>query len=273
MSTVLRGLATVFFGRSFAGAVLVLVLMLLPAAGAYGDTIVKSFGAKSSIDPGRVVAIAKDDPQTVELAPTSDVKRIYGVVIDPSAATVTLQREDQEVLVANSGNYPVMVSADNGTIITGDYLSLSTNDGIAAKATDRQEYILGKSLQAFDGTFGTITTVNGSATGKIIAEINPGKNPLAKNAPSVPGPLLRVANALAGKPVSAPRIYVSLVIFIIALTVAGSLIWVAVRSSLISIGRNPLSKHAITQELVEVIVAAGLVIAGGLGTIYLILKL
>ena len=238
-------------------------ILLIPAGLVYGQTIAKSFGAKTKIEPGTVVALTKDDPESVEPAPAADVNRIYGVVIEQTEAAVTLQKQDQTVFVATSGAYPILVSASNGSIKSGDYLSMSKTYGVAGKASINQEYVVGKALDDF----------NNAATGKIKAELTPGKTPQIKGDKAVPGPLLRLAYAIAGKPVSAARIYSALAIFVITLIVAASLILVGVRTSLISIGRNPLSKHSIMQSLTQVIVAAGLVFIGGLGGIFLLLKI
>lgn len=240
---------------------------------ALADTIVKSFSSDQAIETGGVVALVKTDPNKVELAPAKDVSRIYGVVVEPGSATAVLERDKPTVYVATSGVYPVTVSTYNGPIKSGDWLSLSDIDGVAAKATDIQQYIVGKAVSDYNGASGTTTTINGKSVGKINGEINAGKNPLAKSDPSVPGPLLKVAEALAGKQVSASRIYSALGIFAITIIIAASLIVVGIRSSMISIGRNPLSKHSIMQGLFQVIVAAGLVFTSGVAGIFLLLKI
>src|SRR3990167_1250601 len=274
MMFLLKIFSAILYKIFFAKVLLALALMLLPAGYVYSQTIAKSFGAKTAIEPGRVVTLAKDNPENVELAPAADVNRIYGVVIEQAEAAVTLQKENQQVFVATSGTYPVLVSVSNGSIKSGDYLSMSKkSDGIAGKASVAQEYVVGKAVSNFDGRSDVVTTVDGSAVGKIKTEINPGKNPLIKGDRYVPAPLLRLAYAIAGESVSAARIYSALIIFLITLIVAASLILVGVRSSIISIGRNPLSKQSIMHGLTQVIVAAGLVFFGGLGGVYIVLNI
>lgn len=243
------------------------------ATSALADTIVRSFKAQGTISPGWAVAITKADQEAVELAPASDATRLYGVAIDPSDAPVTVQKENQQVFVATTGDYPVIVSTQYGAIKSGDYLTISSTDGITAKASNKDSYVLGRALGDYDGSQGTILRSGGSAVGKINAQINPGKNPLSKTDPSVPGPLQRLAESVAGKPLSAARIYVSLTIFLITLLVAASLIIVGIRAGMTAIGRNPLSKHSILQSLAQVIVAAALVLIGGIFGIFLLLKL
>lgn len=248
------------------------LLIFIPAGSALADTIAKTFGSSKPIAPGYVVAISKTDTTKVELATAKELNRIYGVVISPSDSPVTLQTDNGQVVVATSGSYNMLVSLSGGAVKSGDYLSMSTTDGIAAKASATQDYIVGRSLSDFNGTNGVISGSGDSAVGRIAAQVSPGKNPLAKSDPSVPGPLLRLANSLAGKPVSAQRIYTAMGVFLVSLIVAASLIYVGVRSSMISIGRNPLSKHSIMRGLSQVVVAAALVFGAGLIGVYLLVR-
>jgi hypothetical protein len=84
--------------------------------------------------------------------------------------------------------------------------------------------------------------------------------------------LLRIANSLAGKQVSPERVYTALGIFLVSLAVASSLIYVGVRTSMISIGRNPLSKHSIMRGLMQVVFAATLVFGAGLLGVFLLVR-
>ena len=55
--------------------------------------------------------------------------------------------------------------------------------------------------------------------------------------------------------------------------IAATLLWSGVRSGMISIGRNPLSKHSIIQGLMQVIIVAVLIFIIGVFAVYLLLKL
>ena len=244
------------------------------AAPTYADTIARSFYAKGNVEPGRVVALSVSDNTTVELAPADDPNRIYGVAIEQKAAPATVEQPGRTVFVATGGVYPVLASTENGAIKTGDYLSMSSSDGVAAKVTSRQTFIIGRSSENFDGSTDVIGTGNrGAKIGKINAEIIPGRNPQLRESTAVPLPLRLFVESIAGKPLSAARIYSALLIFIITAAIAFGLLWVGVRSGMISIGRNPLSKHLIMQNLAQVIVAATVVFAGGLFGIYLLLRI
>lgn len=257
------------------GAALATVLLIGLAAAVRADTIVQGFSAKSSLEPGWIVALAKDSVGTVEPAPSDDPSRIYGVVIDPSKAPVTLQSQrGQKVFVATNGTYPVLISTQNGKINPGDYVSLSSTDGIAAKATSTQSTILGQALEKFDGIHNVITTAaNGSTIGRVAVSITPGKNPLTKNDAAIPAPLRRAGQAIAGKSVSAARIYTALAVFLATGVIAISVLWVGIRSGMVAIGRNPLSRHSIMQGLVQVIIVAMIVFGIGAFAVYLLLRL
>lgn len=251
------------------------VLLALVGIGGFAaaDTITHSFNGKGNIEPGRVVALVATDKKTVELAPASDPTRIYGVVVEQSAAPVTIQEPGQNVFVATGGVYPVFVSTENGPIVAGDYLSMSSSDGIAAKAKG-QTFIVGQASQNFDGQSGSLGSgKNGSVIGKISVQVAPGKNPLMREDTTVPSLLRKLGEAIAGKPLSAIRIYAALIIFMITAAIAFGLLWVGVRSGMIAIGRNPLSKHSIMQSLAQVIVASAIVFVGGLFGIYLFLRI
>jgi hypothetical protein len=69
------------------------------------------------------------------------------------------------------------------------------------------------------------------------------------------------------------RIYAALVIFVIASIIALTVLVVGIRSSIIAIGRNPLSKKSILRGLFQVITVAFLVFIVGMGGVYLLLRL
>lgn len=256
------------------GVVLIVFVISAFSLVAVAETIVRSFDAQGSLQPGWVVALSKTNDTTVELSPSDDTSRIYGVVIDPSAAPLTVQKQDQQIFVATSGNYPVLVSTQNGAISSGEYLSISKTDGIAAKADTSEQFIVGRALEGFNGKGTAIVYANdGSALGRIMAQLLPGKNPLLKDAASIPQPLRRIGESIAGKPLSALRIYAAVAVFVIAGMIAAVMLWGGIRNAMIAIGRNPLSHHSIMRGLFQVILAATTVLIIGLLGVYLLLRI
>lgn len=252
-----------------------LLIFVVGAAGASADTVVRSFKTKGSLKTGQVVALVVGDKNTVELAPANDSTRIFGVVIEPEAAPVTLQQSgEQRVYVATDGVYPVLVSTENGEIKAGDHLSMSSSDAIAAKVSFRQPFVLGRASQNYDGSGDRAGSgKDGAAIGRISVQIAPGKNPSLREDIAVPTLLRKLGESIAGKPLSSSRIYSALSIFILTVALAFVLLWVGVRNGMVAIGRNPLSKQSIMQNLAQVIVASVIVLVGGLFGIYLLLRI
>lgn len=244
------------------------------AAPALADNLAQGFSAKGNLSTGMVVALSKNTQDTVEPAPASDTSRIYGVVIDPSDAPLILNRQSgDQVFVATSGSYPVLVSTERGPIKSGDYLSISSTDGIAADATYEQQTVLGQAASAFDGKKGAITSVGNYAIGKITVNIDPHKNPLVKNDISIPPFLRKAGQAVAGKPVSAIHIYLALAFLVAAVVIATAILTAGIRGGMIALGRNPLNRGTIMNSMFKVVIAAVLIFVIGLFGVYLILKI
>jgi hypothetical protein len=238
----------------------------------YADTIVQGFKAKGTLQPGLIVSLAPHSKDTVEVTAGNDAGHIYGVVIDPSQAPVTVQQQGQQVFVATGGDYPVLVSDQNGPIKAGDYVSISSVSGVGSKASE-EPLVLGRALETFDGKSRVITaTPDGHKLSRISVSIIPGKNPLVKDNVAIPAPLKRFGEAIAGKNVSALRIWAALGAFTITAVVVISVLAVGIKSSIISIGRNPLSKKSIMKGLLQVVAVAVLVFIVGTFGVYLLLK-
>lgn len=251
--------------------VAVLSINALPAA---AQKFAQGFQGKGNLNAGMVVAIDKKSQDTVEAAPANDTSRIYGVVIDPSDAPLLLNRQNgEQVFIATSGSYPILVSTERGPIKTGDFVSVSSTDGIAAAATYAQQAVLGRAAEGFDGKKGVITKVGSASIGKIMVNVDPSKNPLVKNDISIPPFLRKTGEALAGKPVSAVHIYLALAFLVAAITIAVALLTAGVRGAMIALGRNPLNKGSIMNSMFKVVIAAALIFVIGLFGVYLILRI
>ena len=87
----------------------------------------------------------------------------------------------------------------------------------------------------------------------------------------VPPLIQNTANTVAGKPVSPVRVIASIMVLVLALISVMVLLYSSVRSSIISIGRNPLSEGAVHRSLVEVAVTVIGILSLTFITIYLIL--
>src|SRR5262249_10235336 len=96
---------------------------------------------------------------------------------------------------------------------------------------------------------------------------------VADQATGVPSFLQTLANNVAGRPVSPLRVLLAALLFVILVVVVTVLMYAAIRSSLISIGRNPFSEGALRKALVQAGLVVSAIAIGGLVVVYLILKI
>jgi hypothetical protein len=243
----------------------------------------QGYGADQPLEKGMIVQLKKDDPSKVEPNTTDTMDKMHGVVVDANDSPVTLSSEGQKVFVAKSGRYDVLVSDQNGAIETGDYITISALNGIGMKAGTKEPIVIGRALAGFDGKQGVISTAEvkdaaGSTKkvnlGRVEVDITVNRNPnLKAEEPNLPEILRRATSVIAGKQVSPARAYISIVVFIISTIIAGSLMYSGIRSGIISIGRNPLSKKSIIRGMFQVIITGLIVFITGLFGVYLLLKI
>lgn len=255
-------------------------------SGAAKQAVTQSYSAAGNVQKGMIVKVAAADANRVEPVGQADIAKTHGVVVAPNDAALTLSPDNattKQVFVATYGRYEVLVSTQNGTIRIGDYITVSALDGIGMKADVSQAVVLGKAAGDFDGT----NNVEGTATlkgtdGKTVTvalsrvpvDISIAHNPLAeKQTSSLPGFLSRAGSSVANKPVSASRLYLSILVLVVTVIIAGSLLYSGIRNGMIAIGRNPLAKKSIAGNLWRVIIASLAIFIIGLFAVYLLLKL
>jgi hypothetical protein len=258
---------------SLTSKILVPALLILPVFGlaASADNVVHGYAASKPVQPGMVVALDKT-AQTVRPAPASDSSQIYGAAIDPSDAPIALVGKNSQVFVATTGTYPVLVSAQAGAIKKGDYISLSPIDGIAGKAKAGQTLILGRAETGFDGSTNVISSSGGVNIGRISVSIAVAKNPVTSADPTLPEPLRKIADSIGNRSVPVIRVYTAMLVFLVTLGAAIVILWSGVRSSMIALGRNPLSRHTIFSGMYKVIFTGLGVFVIGIAGVYLLLK-
>lgn len=253
----------------------VAVLLVLSAlgAGTYADNVVQGYQTTDNLQPGMIVTLDSSKSDYVSLARPQDDTNLYGIVVNSSDAPLTISNKNSKVYVATGGTYDVLVSTENGSIRPGDYLTLSSINGVAAKADASQPEVIGQASGSFDGKSGATTQSNGVTIGKIAVSVAVQKNPLANSNKAVPSFLEKLASSIAGKPVPATRIYGALAIFLIATAVSVTLLWSGVKSSLVALGRNPLSRHTIFRGMYKVIITGMAIFTMGLAGVYLLLRI
>ncbi|MDL2363462.1 MAG: hypothetical protein QFB86_03740 [Patescibacteria group bacterium] len=245
-----------------------------------------SYNADKAIQIGMIVELKPKDAKSVLALNNKHMKQAFGIVIPVSKAPIVLAptvAQQQQVLVATSGRQTALVSNQNGPIKIGDYVTISAIDGIGMKASESEEQVMGKAASAFNGTANVAGTVKlkdnagheSSVTiSRIQVDVNITHNPLfAKSLDQIPGFMTSVAVAVSGKPVSVARIYLSTLILFITAIVSGVMLYSGVRSGMISVGRNPLSKKSIIASLIQTVLAGLIIFFAGIFAVYLVLKL
>lgn len=242
------------------------------------QTVTQGYKTDQTLQQGVLVAVDQDDSDKVEALREESLDRARGVVVQRDDSPIVLSSDASKVLVASSGEFDVLVNDQNGQVEKGDYLSVSSTEGIGMKATADQATVVGRVLEDFqsgDDITGVAADVDASDTRRVKTSIAIGSNPSLRQSEkrNLPGFLSSVGETIADKPVSTFRIYISLALFLATITVVGFMLYGGVRSSLISMGRNPLSRKSILRGFFQVFVISILIFIVGMFGVYLLLKL
>lgn len=250
-----------------------------------GGLISQSYDVDAPLQTGTVVQLDESDSTKVIAATNDRLNKAFGVVVSLNTLPINVTDGSAgQVIIGTSGKRSALVTNENGAIKAGDYLAISSLNGTLMKARDDQSIVFGTANADFDGKNNLISkTALKSADGKSAKEVGVGmiqvsisimRNPEEKVPRSdLPKALQRIAFGIAGKPVSAVKVYISISVMVLSLAIAGVLLYAGTKGSLISIGRNPLSKKSILRAMIQVVLSATLVLIIGLFTVYLLLRL
>ncbi len=243
-------------GLGAAVAVLILVMSTLPAKGA--SSIAQGFKADDpNIVAGALVSLKSKDANTIELASTSNIDRLLGVMGDDSL--IELSNDNSTIQVVTSGEAPALVSDINGKVHTGDKITASPIAGVGMKALT-STLIIGTAqadLESAQTETRTISDKNGKKQSVAIGVIPIQVDKVFYEAPQdensfVPPVLQDFAATIAGRQVSPVRVLIAGMLVLLLFVVITILLYSSVRSSIISIGRNPLSESAVRKSLLQV---------------------
>lgn len=245
----------------------VTLLGIFSSSGLSAQDFSSGYKAETSLPTGMIVSLESQEERLVVPANKNNVGDLLGVVIGGSNSLLNLSTAESNVQVVTSGVVDVLVTDSEGVISEGDSIAVSDINGIGQKGSEEDAKILGTAQADFsDSSFKTVTTESGEsrriAVARIPVLVQVGGNPdLLQQTSYLPGFVQETANALAGEPVAPARIVIALVI--ITGGIAGSMILLygAVSSTIISIGRNPLSDKSIYAGLVRmVLIAVGVIL-------------
>ena len=257
---------------------LVLFVVALPLVASASTYISQSYATTDTIPVGSLVSLQKNTSDQVVAAVTTTVDNLIGIAVNAGNSVLSVNNgQSNQVQVATSGTLPVIVSDINGAVARGDQITASPINGVGMKATSnvRVVGIAQGDLNESTGSKQIYTDSSGEKQSILIGEV-----PILVNVSYfykqpdktlIPTSIQNVANSLAGKSVSSLPIIVSAAIFIVTIIVVVSIVFSMVRSSIISVGRNPMSQSAIYRDLIQLSVLVVVILAVGMASIYLVL--
>jgi hypothetical protein len=232
----------------------------------------QGYTADDTVTAGSLVALDAKTSGKVEVADLTNMTRLFGVAVPPSSASISLSgTEPNQVQVVTTGTVNVLVTNAGGDIHLGDYITISPIAGVGQKVGESSTRVIGTAQADFDGS-GEGTTKRSINTGSGTKEVSIGQIPVVvavsaytategKQPYAVPNWLQTLSNTLAGKAVSPIRIIIAGLILFVSLLCISVLLYAAVRNSIISIGRNPLSRGSVLRGLLEVMLIVSAILA------------
>jgi hypothetical protein len=259
------------------GALLFIGIALFATSNAAASTpISQGYTATEKLSIGSIVSLKKNTADQVVGATSSNVDNLFGVVINSDSSLLSVTNgSGNQVQVTTDGTVPVLVSDINGDIKRGDLITASPIKGVGMKATGNVRVIgiaqgdmTGASKQTYKDKDGKEQKVTLGQTPLLVGVAYFFKEP---DKTIIPFGLQNVANALAGKEVETLPILVSAGIFVLTLIVVVSIIYSMIHSSIISVGRNPMSQSAIYRDLIQLSTLVLAILGVGMVAIYLVL--
>lgn len=262
-------------GLTVASCALILGMSSLSVEGA--SSIAQAFQTDDpDIVSGALVNLKADSANTVELSTAENIDRLLGVA--GQGALIELSGGTGTVQVVTTGEAVALVSDINGDIKTGDKITSSPIAGVGMRALT-STLIIGTAQDDLSGVQTETRTVKDKSGNQRTVKI--GAIPILVDkvfyeAPQdmnsfVPPVLQDFANNLAGRSVSPVRVMIAGFLIAFVFTTIIVLLYSSVRSSIISIGRNPLSESAVRKSLLQVGITVFGVMSFAVIVVYLIL--
>lgn len=217
----------------------------------------------TSVEEGHIISYTQE---AYKLTDSRYSKDIIGVVTENPEIAMVGRDQLNFVHIATIGNTRVKVSAINGEIQSGDYITSSELPGVGMKATE-SGYMVGRALEGF-------TPQNEDEQGTILISLDVRDATISTEYSRNLITLLQKGTAGAMLyPVDALR-YLLAALLVAASFILGlfSFTRIAV-NSVQAIGRNPVAHEYIKKETKSSFMLTTVVILVGLGIAYLVLAL
>lgn len=240
-------------------------------------TLSEAYVAEDDIAVGSIVALKANTSDTVVAAASGNADSVMGVIIHDGNSLLTLTHtQGERVQVATAGLVPVLVSDLNGEIKQGDHITASPITGVGMKATANTK-VIGIAQGEVTGQTENYDYDDGSGNkqtvklGQVLVAVNAAYYFKEPESTIIPGALQDIANSVAGKQVEPLPIVISGAIFLITLIIVSSIIYSMIRSSIISVGRNPLAQSAVYRDVIQLSALVLAILGVALASIYLVL--
>lgn len=262
-------------GVMVAALLVALCPVLAAAAG-----VSQGYRTTEQVEVGALVGVSSSDAQAAQLADYRRSDSLIGVAVRGDTSTLAVSPGAAQVQVASTGTAEVFVSTVAGSIKSGDPITTSPTKGVGMRATESTK-IIGFALADFDESKATLSTEVKSESGANSMSVKIGKVPVQLQvvyyvAPEERSPIPPVvrgfASAIAGKQVTPLRIMIAGGILLATIVAVAIILFAAVRSSIISIGRNPLAHRQIYRGLLRVILISIVILLVGGGAVYIVLR-
>jgi len=250
---------------------------LIPVAVHADTTISQGYSTSDTLSIGSLVSLKDGTSDQVVGTSSSSVNSLLGVVINSDSSLLTVSNgSSDQVQVATNGVASVLVSDINGPIVKGDQITASPIKGVGMKATNNAKVVgIAQDSPKNSDSNQTYTDDQGKKQKVVLGEV-----PIVVNVTYfyaqpdktlIPAAIQNLANALAGKTVNSLPIIISGVIFIVTVIVVISIIYSMIRSSIISVGRNPMAQSAVYRDVIQLSALVLGILAVAVIAIYFIL--
>jgi hypothetical protein len=252
--------------------------LVIPALAGATTLLSQSFISDSPMPVGSIVSLKKGSSDHVTSANNANVNNALGVIVDSDSSQLAISSEQgNQVHVATNGIEQVLVSDINGNIAAGDQITASPINGVGMKATDNVK-VIGVAQDNFPNgtsTKGTYKDQKGQnqtvKLGEVSVLVNVAYYYRQPDKTLIPTAVQSIANALAGKKVNPLPILISIGIFVVTLIVVVSIVYSMIRSSIISVGRNPMSQSAVYRNVIQLSALVLVILGAAVGSIYMVL--
>lgn len=258
------------------------ILSLFVGASVLAGAISQGYHSNIPLSEGTIVSAVKNSNKEIEKTTLENESLLAGIVINDSESVISLQPKGTDIGVAVNGETKLLATDINGDIEQGDYLIISPLAGVAMKDSlnSQAKKYIAVAAQTFNKKSTGVKSVpvelnNGQhkdvSVGLMLANLVLSNRVDKVN--SKQNAVLVFAQRVAGKPVNSLRLIASAAVFISTICLTGLLLNGSIKGSFISLGRNPLSKTIILNNLFKIIAFGIILLAAGSAISYIILRI